>query len=49
MFKNVGVAPSAGICSALVVAVSIIPTILLHARAKIWRQNGGESNVGYLK
>ncbi|GIJ89485.1 hypothetical protein Asppvi_008427 [Aspergillus pseudoviridinutans] len=42
MFKYVGVAPSAGICSALVVAVSIIPTIFLHARAKVWRRNEGE-------
>jgi hypothetical protein len=37
-----GVAPSAGISSALVVAISMVPTILLHARAKVWRRNEGE-------
>ena len=42
MFENVGVAPSAGIGVALVVAVSVIPTIVLHARVKVWRRNAVE-------
>ncbi|KAJ5787700.1 Major facilitator superfamily domain general substrate transporter [Penicillium paradoxum] len=37
MFENVGIAPSAGVGSALVVAVSVIPTIFLHWRGKVWR------------
>lgn len=37
MFETVGVAPSAGIGSALVVVVSVIPTIFLHWRGKVWR------------
>ncbi|CAP99479.1 putative transporter [Penicillium chrysogenum] len=37
MFETVGIAPSAGIGSALVVAVSVIPTIFLHWRGKVWR------------
>jgi hypothetical protein len=45
MFENVGIAPSAGIGSALVVAVSAIPTIFLHARAKVWRRNEGEEQL----
>lgn len=42
MFKNVGVAPSAGIGAALVMAVSVIPTIVLHARVKVWRRSEAE-------
>lgn len=38
MFENVGIAPSAGIGSALVVAVSVIPTILLHWKGRVWRK-----------
>ncbi|CAI7651659.1 unnamed protein product [Penicillium glandicola] len=37
MFETVGVAPSAGIGSALVVLVSVIPTIFLHWQGKGWR------------
>ncbi|KAJ5171258.1 Major facilitator superfamily domain general substrate transporter [Penicillium coprophilum] len=37
MFENAGIAPSAGIVSALIVLVSVIPTIFLHWRGKIWR------------
>lgn len=37
MFENVGVAPSSGVGSALVVAVSVIPTIFLHWKGRIWR------------
>lgn len=42
MFETVGIAPSAGIGSALVVVVSVIPTIFLHARAKVWRRTERE-------
>jgi hypothetical protein len=38
MFENVGIAPSAGIGSALVVVVSVIPTIFLHWKGQIWRK-----------
>lgn len=37
MFEHVGIAPSAGIGAALIVAVSIIPTIFLHWRGQFWR------------
>ncbi|CDM27469.1 hypothetical protein DTO006G1_7199 [Penicillium roqueforti] len=37
MFETVGIAPSAGIGSALVVCVSVIPTIFLQWRGKGWR------------
>ncbi|KAI2688149.1 hypothetical protein CBS147326_3506 [Penicillium roqueforti] len=37
MFETVGIAPSAGIGSALVVCVSVIPTIFLQWRGKDWR------------
>lgn len=37
MFENVGIAPSAGIGAALIVAVSIVPTIFLHWRGRFWR------------
>lgn len=37
MFENVGIAPSAGIGSGMIVAVSVIPTIFLHWRGKNWR------------
>jgi hypothetical protein len=42
MFETVGIAPSAGVASALVVVASVIPTIFLQWRGKIWRQNEGE-------
>jgi hypothetical protein len=42
MFENVGVAPSAGIAAAMIVVVSVIPTIFLHSRAKIWRRHERE-------
>ena len=38
MFENVGIAPSAGIGSALVVVVSVIPTISLHWKGRVWRK-----------
>jgi hypothetical protein len=37
MFENAGVAPSAGIGSALIVIVSVIPTVFLHWQGKGWR------------
>lgn len=37
MFTNVGIAPSSGIGAALIVVVSIIPTVFLHWRGKFWR------------
>ncbi|KAJ5676095.1 Major facilitator superfamily domain general substrate transporter [Penicillium macrosclerotiorum] len=42
MFETVGIAPSAGIGSALVVAVSVIPTIALHWRGQVWRRKDEE-------
>lgn len=38
MFDNVGVANSAGIAAALLVAVSLVPTMILQWRGAIWRQ-----------
>lgn len=37
MFTNVGLLGSAGIAAALMVAVSIAPTILLQWKGKNWR------------
>jgi Major Facilitator Superfamily. len=42
MFENVGVAPSAGIGSALIVGCSVIPTIFLQWRGRGWRPQDGE-------
>ena len=42
MFENVGIAPSAGIGCGMVVAVSVIPTILLHWRGLVWRRREAE-------
>lgn len=42
MFETVGIAPSAGVASALIVVVSVIPTIFLHWRGKIWRRDEEE-------
>ncbi|CEJ56666.1 hypothetical protein PMG11_02867 [Penicillium brasilianum] len=41
MFENVGVAPSSGIGCAMVFAVSVVPTIVLHWRGAIWRRSAG--------
>ncbi|PWY85172.1 MFS transporter [Aspergillus eucalypticola CBS 122712] len=37
MFDSVGVAPSAGICAALVAGVSVIPTMIVHWQGRSWR------------
>ncbi|KAJ5761046.1 Major facilitator superfamily domain general substrate transporter [Penicillium odoratum] len=37
MFESVGVAPASGICCAMIVVVSVIPTIFLHMRGKKMR------------
>lgn len=37
MFENVGVAPAAGIACAMIVVVSVIPTIFLHFRGRKMR------------
>ena len=42
MFENVGVAPSAGIACGLMAAISVIPTILLQWKGKLWRGGKGE-------
>lgn len=38
MFTHVGVAKSAGVTTALLVGVSVIPTIFLQWRGRTWRQ-----------
>ncbi|KAJ5947814.1 hypothetical protein N7466_000829 [Penicillium verhagenii] len=38
MFDNVGVAASSGIVCGMIVAVSVIPTIILQMRGHIWRR-----------
>ena len=38
MFAKVGVAASSGVGVALIVGVSVIPTLLLHWRGRLWRQ-----------
>jgi hypothetical protein len=43
MFTNVGVAASAGVCAALIVGVSIFPTILVQWRGKYWRRTDDET------
>ncbi|GAB1211564.1 hypothetical protein ATERTT37_000687 [Aspergillus terreus] len=37
MFENVGIAESAGVCVALMVGVSVIPTLFLHFLGRKWR------------
>jgi hypothetical protein len=37
MFDNLGLAGSAGLASGLMIAASILPTILLHWNGKAWR------------
>lgn len=37
MFENVGVAASSGVGVALMVGVSVIPTLILHFMGKSWR------------
>lgn len=38
MFDNVGVAKSAGVATALLVGVSLLPTMVLQWRGQVWRQ-----------
>lgn len=38
MFDNVGVAKSAGVATALLVGVSLLPTMLLQWRGQTWRR-----------
>ena len=40
MFENVGVAQSAGVCAALMIGVSILPTIALQMKGHVWRRKG---------
>lgn len=37
MFEAVGVAASSGVGCALIVGVSVIPTIILHWMGRAWR------------
>lgn len=39
MFETVGIAPSAGIGAAMIVVASVIPTIFLHWRGRVWRSD----------
>lgn len=39
MLETVGISPSAGITTAMIVVVSVIPTIFVHWRGKVWRGN----------
>lgn len=36
MFDDVGIANSAGVCTALMVGVSIIPTIFIQLKGRSW-------------
>lgn len=45
MFENVGVAASAGVAAALLVGVSIFPTMLAHWRGPSFRKNGIEEDI----
>ncbi|KFY93913.1 hypothetical protein V498_04175 [Pseudogymnoascus sp. VKM F-4517 (FW-2822)] len=45
MFENVGVAASAGVVVALMVGVSIFPTMLVHWRGPSFRKNGNEEDI----
>lgn len=37
MLESVGIAASAGIATAMIVVVSVIPTGFVHWRGKVWR------------
>ncbi|KAH7115122.1 major facilitator superfamily domain-containing protein [Dendryphion nanum] len=43
MFENIGVANSAGLASALMVAVSVVPTAVVQWRGRVWRMSQGKS------
>lgn len=45
MFENVGVAASAGVAAALIVGVSILPTIVVQWRGPSFRKNGNEEDI----
>lgn len=45
MFENVGVAASAGVVVALMVGVSIFPTMLVHWRGPSFRKNDNEEDI----
>jgi uncharacterized membrane protein YdfJ with MMPL/SSD domain len=38
MFNNVGVAASSGIVCGMIIAVSVLPTIVLQLRGHVWRR-----------
>lgn len=38
MFNRLGLANSAGILAALIMGVSVIPTLLLHWHGQTWRR-----------
>lgn len=40
MFADVGLTASAGIGCALIIGVSVIPTLILHWRGRMWREKG---------
>jgi len=44
MFTSVGVAASAGVAAALIVGVSILPTMLIQWRGQRWRGGLVESD-----
>lgn len=44
MFTSVGVARSSGVVTALIVGVSVIPTMILHWRGHVWRGVESESS-----
>jgi hypothetical protein len=44
MFTSVGVAASAAVAAALIVGVSILPTMLLQWRGQLWRWGLVESD-----
>ena len=46
MFANVGVANSSGIVVAMIVVVSVIPTIFLHWRGGHWRLSKQDAVAG---
>lgn len=38
MFESVGIAASSGVGVALIVGVSVVPTIFLHQKGRVWRK-----------
>jgi hypothetical protein len=47
MIKNIGFGASAGVSTAMIVAVSILPTILLQWKGRRWQKRSNKTGESY--